>query len=64
VQTPQYQNARPVLQMLKSEEKVVVDPELTIQKLFMWFYRVVNVGAFLHSALSILMLSIRFSYHI
>ncbi|EAT83815.2 hypothetical protein SNOG_08647 [Parastagonospora nodorum SN15] len=41
----QYQNARPVLKTLKTGEKVVVDPELTVQKLFMWFYWVVNVGA-------------------
>lgn len=41
----QYQNARPVLKTLKSGEKVVIDPELTVQKLFMWFYWVVNVGA-------------------
>ncbi|KAK3202436.1 hypothetical protein GRF29_161g1186034 [Pseudopithomyces chartarum] len=41
----QYQNAKPILKTLKSGEKVVVDPELTVQKLFMWFYWVVNVGA-------------------
>jgi POT family proton-dependent oligopeptide transporter len=41
----QYQNARPVLKTLKSGEQVIVDPELTVQKLFMWFYWVVNVGA-------------------
>ncbi|KAF1849646.1 POT family protein [Cucurbitaria berberidis CBS 394.84] len=41
----QYQNSRPVLKTLKSGEQVVVDPELTVQKLFMWFYWVVNVGA-------------------
>lgn len=41
----QYQNARPVLKTLKSGERVVVDPELTVQRLFMWFYWVVNVGA-------------------
>jgi POT family proton-dependent oligopeptide transporter len=34
-----------VLKTLKTGEKVVVDPELTVQKLFMWFYWVVNVGA-------------------
>jgi POT family proton-dependent oligopeptide transporter len=34
----QYQNARPVFKTLKSGEQVVVDPELTVQKLFMWFY--------------------------
>ncbi|KAF2021447.1 POT family protein [Aaosphaeria arxii CBS 175.79] len=41
----QYQNARPVLKTLKTGEKVIVDPELTIGRLFMWFYWVVNVGA-------------------
>jgi POT family proton-dependent oligopeptide transporter len=41
----QYQNARPVLKTLKSGEKVLVDPELTVQKLFMYFYWVVNIGA-------------------
>lgn len=41
----QYQNARPVLKTLKTGESVVVDPELTVQRLFMWFYWVVNVGA-------------------
>jgi POT family proton-dependent oligopeptide transporter len=41
----QYQNTRPVVKTLKSGEKVVVDPELTVQRLFMWFYWVVNVGA-------------------
>lgn len=32
----QYQNSRPVLKTLKSGEEVVVDPELTVQRLFMW----------------------------
>lgn len=41
----QYQHAEPVLKTLKSGERVVVDPELTVQRLFMWFYWVVNVGA-------------------
>ncbi|KAJ5301921.1 Major facilitator superfamily domain general substrate transporter [Penicillium antarcticum] len=41
----QYQNAEPVLKTLESGEVVVVDLELTIQRLFMWFYWVVNVGA-------------------
>ncbi|KAJ8117652.1 hypothetical protein OPT61_g1203 [Boeremia exigua] len=41
----QYQNARPMLKTLSSGERVVVDPEITVQKLFMWFYWVVNVGA-------------------
>ncbi|KAJ5767052.1 uncharacterized protein N7511_004668 [Penicillium nucicola] len=41
----QYKNAEPALKRLKSGEIVIVDPELTIQRLFMWFYWVVNVGA-------------------
>ncbi|KAF2441395.1 PTR2-domain-containing protein [Karstenula rhodostoma CBS 690.94] len=41
----QYQNARPIIKILKTDEKVVIDPELTVQKLFSWFYWVVNVGA-------------------
>jgi POT family proton-dependent oligopeptide transporter len=41
----QYQNAELVLKTIKSGERVIVDPELTVQRLFMWFYWVVNVGA-------------------
>ncbi|TPX17314.1 uncharacterized protein E0L32_012201 [Thyridium curvatum] len=41
----QYNNAHPVLKTLKSGGEVIVDPELTVQRLFMWFYWVVNVGA-------------------
>lgn len=32
----QYQNTHPVLKTLKSGEEVIVDPELTVQRLFMW----------------------------
>lgn len=32
----QYQHSRPVLTTLKSGEEVIVDPELTVQRLFMW----------------------------
>lgn len=41
----QYQSTKPVLKTLKSGEQVLVDPEMTIQRMFMWFYWVVNVGA-------------------
>ncbi|KAJ6441443.1 putative PTR2-Di-and tripeptide permease [Purpureocillium lavendulum] len=41
----QYQNSHPVLKTLKSGEQVIVDPDLTVQRLFMWFYWVVNIGA-------------------
>ncbi|KAJ0381964.1 hypothetical protein COL922a_013496, partial [Colletotrichum nupharicola] len=32
----QYQNSHPVVKTLKSGEEVLVDPELTVQRLFMW----------------------------
>jgi hypothetical protein len=41
----QYKNTKPVLKTLKSGEHVLVDPEMTIQRMFMWFYWVVNIGA-------------------
>lgn len=41
----QYENSRPLLKTLKSGEQVIVDPELTVGRLFMWFYWVVNIGA-------------------
>ncbi|KAM0330975.1 hypothetical protein ACHAQA_003932 [Verticillium albo-atrum] len=41
----QYRNSRPSVRTLKSGEDVLVDPELTVQRLFMWFYWVVNIGA-------------------
>ncbi|KAH7241354.1 POT family-domain-containing protein [Fusarium tricinctum] len=41
----QYEHSRPMLRTLKSGEEVIVDPELTVQRLFMWFYWVVNIGA-------------------
>jgi POT family proton-dependent oligopeptide transporter len=41
----QYANSKPLLKKLKSGEQVIVDPELTIGRMFMWFYWVVNIGA-------------------
>ncbi|KAK7419826.1 hypothetical protein QQZ08_010659 [Neonectria magnoliae] len=41
----QYTNSHPELKTLKSGEEVIVDPELTVQRHFMWFYWVVNIGA-------------------
>ncbi|KAK8124213.1 hypothetical protein PG999_004131 [Apiospora kogelbergensis] len=41
----QYKEPDVVVQTLASGETVVVDPQLTVQKLFMWFYWIVNVGA-------------------
>lgn len=45
----QYANAEPTIKTLKSGEKVIVDPELTIQRLFMWCVQSLE----LYSALSI-----------
>ncbi|KAL1882129.1 hypothetical protein VTK73DRAFT_2220 [Phialemonium thermophilum] len=41
----QYTDVKPVVKTLKSGEQVVVDPELTVQRLFNWFYLAVNIGA-------------------
>ena len=41
----QYTGAGLRPETLKSGEQVLVCPELTIQRLFMWFYWVVNIGA-------------------
>ena len=41
----QYTNVHPVIKTLKSGEQVVVDPELTVQRLFNYFYLAVNIGA-------------------
>ncbi|KAK5155212.1 peptide transporter ptr2 [Recurvomyces mirabilis] len=42
----QYQHQRPWVKTLKSGEKVIVDPETTIQRIMLLFYALVNVGAF------------------
>ncbi|PNP44997.1 hypothetical protein TGAMA5MH_03412 [Trichoderma gamsii] len=42
----QYKDQRQLIKTLKSGEKVIVDPETTIQRVFLIFYAAVNVGAF------------------
>ncbi|RIB22879.1 POT family-domain-containing protein [Gigaspora rosea] len=37
-------NTKPYVKTLKSGEKVVVDPELTTQSIFHWFYLAINIG--------------------
>ena len=37
---------RPYIETLKSGERVIVDPEATISRILLWFYMLVNVGAF------------------
>ncbi|CAG8564844.1 7002_t:CDS:2 [Ambispora leptoticha] len=41
----QYTKKKPFIRTLKSGEKVIVDPTLTIQSIFAWFYVAINVGA-------------------
>ena len=41
----QYQGSRHRVKFLKSGEKVIVSPELTIQRIYMVFYMAINVGS-------------------
>ncbi|WPH04961.1 Hypothetical protein R9X50_00785800 [Acrodontium crateriforme] len=40
----QYQHQQPYTKVLKSGEKVIVDPEVTISRLMLFFYGFVNIG--------------------
>ncbi|KAF2142831.1 uncharacterized protein K452DRAFT_317739 [Aplosporella prunicola CBS 121167] len=42
----QYTHQKPYTKVLKSGEKVIVDPEATVQRLMLVFYALVNIGAF------------------
>lgn len=42
----QYGYQKPYIQALKSGEKVIVDPEVTVQRTMLIFYGLINVGAF------------------
>ncbi|KAJ4312040.1 peptide transporter ptr2 [Neodidymelliopsis sp. IMI 364377] len=42
----QYEHQKPYTKTLKSGEKVIVDPETTIQRILLIFYGFINVGAF------------------
>ncbi|KAL4894259.1 POT family-domain-containing protein [Aspergillus ambiguus] len=41
----QYQKTHAFVKTLKSGERVIVDPDLTVERMFMWFYWAVNIGA-------------------
>lgn len=41
----QYQNTTPFLKTLKSGERVIVDPATTVQRIYMIFYMMINVGS-------------------
>ncbi|KAF1991212.1 H+/oligopeptide symporter [Aulographum hederae CBS 113979] len=38
----------PVTKVLKSGEKVIVDPEATTERVMLWFYFLINVGGFMN----------------
>ncbi|KOS20846.1 Peptide transporter PTR2 [Escovopsis weberi] len=42
----QYTNQKQVVKTLKTGERVIIDPELTIQRVLLIFYAMINVGAF------------------
>lgn len=42
----QYAHQREYTKVLKSGEKVLVDPEATVQRVVLWFYGFINIGAF------------------
>ena len=42
----QYPHQKPYVSTLKSGERVIVDPEVTIQRIMLTFYLLINVGAF------------------
>ncbi|KAL1591540.1 peptide transporter ptr2 [Paraconiothyrium brasiliense] len=42
----QYQHQKPYVKTLRSGERVIVDPETTIQRICLYFYAFINVGAF------------------
>ena len=41
----QYQETRPRVKILKDGEKVIVDPDLTIERIYMVFYLSINIGS-------------------
>jgi len=41
----QYKNIRPFVRCLPSGEKVIVDPDVTVQRIYMMFYLCINIGS-------------------
>jgi POT family proton-dependent oligopeptide transporter len=41
----QYTRTKPFVKKLKGDKKVIVDPKITIQSLFHWFYLAINIGS-------------------
>ncbi|KAL2069386.1 hypothetical protein VTL71DRAFT_14065 [Oculimacula yallundae] len=43
----QIEETKPTIKVLKSGERVIVDPESTTERVVLWFYLLINVGGFL-----------------
>ncbi|KAG9307720.1 hypothetical protein G9A89_023285 [Geosiphon pyriformis] len=41
----QYPHKKPFVKTLETGEKVIIDPKLTVQSIFHWFYVAINIGA-------------------
>ncbi len=41
----QYTRTKPYIKELKGGKKVIVDPKITIQSIFHWFYLAINIGS-------------------
>lgn len=48
----QIRDTVPVVKVLKSGERVIVDPEHTVERCMLWFYLLINIGAFTSVATS------------
>lgn len=48
----QIRDTVPVIKVLKSGERVIVDPEHTVERAMLWFYLLINIGAFTSVATS------------
>jgi len=44
----QMKQSEPTTKVLKSGEKVIVDPEATTERVMLWFYLLINVGGFMN----------------
>lgn len=56
----QYQETQPRVKVLKSGERVIVSPELTIQRIYMIFYMAINIGSLSSIATTTLELHVGF----
>jgi proton-dependent oligopeptide transporter, POT family len=41
----QYTNTKQMIKVLKSGERVIVDPAVTVQRIYMIFYLCINIGS-------------------